>query len=67
MFAFSSTCATAAFSVAEILALPAVALHKWQKKIGGYLGKLVSKMVAESQAMETSFITRAMQVAAVIC
>jgi len=43
--------ATAAFSAAQILTLSAVALHKWQKKIGGYLSKLVSAMVAESHAV----------------
>jgi hypothetical protein len=42
--------ATAAFAAAQILTLSAVALHKWQKKIGGYLAKLVSAMVAESHA-----------------
>jgi hypothetical protein len=42
--------ATAAFSAAQILTLSSVALHKWQKKIGGYLSRLVSAMVAESHA-----------------
>jgi hypothetical protein len=43
--------ATAAFSAAQILTMSAVALHKWQKKIGGYLAWLVSSMVAESHAV----------------
>lgn len=43
--------ATAAFSAAQILTLSAVALHKWQKRIGGYLSKLVCAMVAESHAV----------------
>lgn len=43
--------ATAAFSAADIVSLSAVALHKWMKKLGGYLGQLVAAMVAESHAM----------------
>jgi hypothetical protein len=43
--------AAAAFAAADILNLSAVALHKWEKKMGGYLAKLLSAMVAEPHAM----------------
>lgn len=43
--------ATAAFAAAEIVDLSAVALHKWEKKMGGYLARLLSAMVAEPHAV----------------
>ena len=39
--------ATAAFAAAGMLAISDVALHKWMKKIGAYLGELVARMVSE--------------------
>ncbi len=42
--------AAAAFAAAELLAISHVALHKWMKRLGGYLGELVAVMVADSHA-----------------
>jgi hypothetical protein len=40
--------AAAAFAAAGLLAISHVALHKWMKRLGGYLAELVGAMVAES-------------------
>jgi len=42
--------AAAAFAAAGLLVLSSVALHKWMKKLGPYLGELVAAMVAGTHA-----------------
>lgn len=40
--------AAAAFAAAGLLSISHVALHKWMKRLGGYLAELVAVMVSES-------------------